>query len=161
MVLFVVILASLAWLLGLAQADLTASQVCFYACQQTYTNITFSTYAETDDYYTGYCENNLLLLSTFLCAKVYCTSEETVSGLAYVTDLCTTYTSVEVLSYDALEANTSHVSIKSVPLVELEPLNDTLIVDTLMLPSTELFDYSYQLWVGHSAHSLHLRSWLR
>ena len=159
--LYLIILACLAWLLGIAQADLTASQVCFYACQQTFTNITFSTSVVTDDYYTGYCEDELRLLSTFLCAQIHCTPGEIASGLVYVADLCTNYASIDIPSYNVLEANTSYVSLDSVPVLEMEPLNITLIVDTLMLPSTELFDESYQLWVSLCSQSAHARSSLK
>ena len=158
---YMIVFTCLAWLLGSAWADLTSSQVCFYACQQTFTNITFSTYIKTDDYYTGYCKDDLKLLSTFLCAKIHCTPYQITSGLAFTNDICTTYTTVDIPSYDVLNANVSHVSLESVPVLEMGPFNDTLIVDTLLLPSANLFDDSFKLWVNLSSQVIHVRVQLR
>ena len=149
MAFYLVVLACLTSLLAKVQADLQADQVCFYACQKTFTNITFSTYTQTDDYYTGYCEDDLLLLSTFLCSKTYCPSNLIAPGLTFVTERCNANTNVDIPDYDTLQANTSHISLDSVRVFEMGEIDSTVIVDTIMLPSRALFNDSYQLRVSY------------
>lgn len=143
------ILACLGFIALTVRADRTPAMTCWFACQRSMDNATFSTTVETDDYYTGACEDSLRLRSTFLCCEIHCPyRSDTESGLGNYLDMCNTYTNIKVPGYDELQMNLSGVDPMTVRHFDFNGINSSDTIDTLLLPSDDMYKLAFDSWVG-------------
>lgn len=119
------------------------AQICVSACQECFDEVTFGTTVSTDDYYTGYCEDTLKFYSTFLCARSRCSPYEIKTGIDYIRPPCDDL-GIEIPSYDAVIANYSGQSIRS---IDYEEITADEIINGTLVPTDEFFDRSYKTWV--------------
>ncbi|MCJ1470451.1 hypothetical protein MMC07_009096 [Pseudocyphellaria aurata] len=94
------------------------AQMCVQACDGGVEYVTFGTTAQTDDYYTGFCQDTLRFESVFLCAKLHCSPWQIMTGVPYYTKPCRTEVHVDTISYDAVIANYSDADIMAMPVIE-------------------------------------------
>lgn len=123
---------------------------CVFACMEAFYAAVFGTYSETDDWYTGWCQDYLHIESAWICAHQRCTPSEIKAGVAYYQkwycDMATPE-KVEMISYDAVMANYSEADIAAMPVINVgEDLSATIYNNTLVA-SDELFDSSRRTWV--------------
>lgn len=124
-----------------------SSQMCVSACQSAVDSVTFGTTVETDDWYTGYCEDTLKWESTYICSKLYCTPYQIQRGVDYVTLACRTEVHVDVVSYADVIANYSDAAIMAMPMLEYSVEAPTEIYNNTIIPTRELYDLSYRTYV--------------
>ena len=126
------------------QSSLGWGEVCVYACMNSLTSVMFSTTKRTEDFYTGSCKDTLKYESTYVCSFLHCPKKEIRSGMSFINNDCVTEAGIEIPSYDAVMAKCTSEDISNMPVVGLEDISPTEIVNRILLPSQELFDMSYR-----------------
>lgn len=125
------------------------SQLCLLACQDSLGSVTFGTTTQTDDWYTGYCQDTLRFESTYLCGRQHCSPEEIKSGLESFQETCD-YVHLTIPSYD--EAMAKYSAQETIPEIAYDDVFEDTINNTVV-PNQELFDLGYQSWVNIDASS--------
>lgn len=120
------------------------SQLCLLACQDSLGSVVFGTTTDSDDYYTGYCEDTLRFQSTYRCGHQRCSPEEIESGLKSFQETCD-IVHLTILPYDEVIANYS--AQEPAPAIAYDDVFEESVNNTLV-PNDELFDLSYRSWVS-------------
>lgn len=122
------------------------AQTCVSACQECYDTITFGTTVETDDHYTGMCQDTLKWESTYLCAKLFCTPWQTKTGVDYITMPCRTKVHIDVPLFATVIANYSDEAIQAMPLVDYTNTTTPsgIIYNSTLLPTRDLWQQEYK-----------------
>lgn len=124
-------------------------QLCLLACQDSLGSVTFGTTTQTDDYYTGYCQDTLRFESIYLCGRQHCSPEEIESGFESLQKTCDAV-HLKIPSY--VEAMTIYSAQKKIPTIAYDDgFEDT--INNILVPDQELFDLSYRSWVSKDASS--------
>jgi hypothetical protein len=126
--------------------DLTA---CANACQTPLSYVLFNGSPATADYYTLTCSNLLLVQSTFLCMRYYCTEIEITKGFAYLDNTCQTYSSLEILPW-SVTGNITDDELLAWPHIEYGDLYGPEQYDTPVFVSDALYKLSLRTIVGNS-----------
>lgn len=122
-----------------------ADQQCLYACVRAFYGVTFGTYMETDDYYTGFCQDSLHIQSGYLCAKQRCTPSQIKTGIEYYQQYwCNeaTPTPVKMFSYEDVIANYSDADIANMQVIDF-PYEITDIINNTLLITDRLYHASF------------------
>ena len=121
-------------------------QICLYACQEAFWNVTFGTTTETDDYYIGYCQDTDRYESAILCGKYHCSPSELIAGAGYIQHWCTPV-HITLPSYETVIANYSEEAIKNMRVYGSADMTSSDIVNGTLLVSDELFARALMTWV--------------
>ena len=122
-------------------------EICLYACQEVFWNVTFGTTAETEDYWTGYCQDLDRLESAVLCGKYHCSPNELKAGFGYIQHWCTKV-DITLPDYKTIIANYSEEDISNMYIYGSEDMTTfSDIVNGTLLASDELFARSLLTWV--------------
>lgn len=127
------------------------SQLCGAACSETLDAVTFNTTVETDDWYTGYCEDTLRFSSTFFCIRLHCLKSQIQTAVDYTVEYCHTEVHIETPSYDSVMAGFSDEAISTIPVIGTEP--PTEMQNVTIIPSDEAYDLALHTWVSSSLDS--------
>ena len=127
-------------------SDLTA---CANACQTPLSYLLFDGSPASAGYYNLTCTNLLLVESTFLCMRYYCSEIEITKGLAYLDSTCQTYGAVEILPWSIIDNITDDQAL-AWPHIEYADLYGPVPYDTPVFVSDELYTVSLRTNVGIS-----------
>lgn len=130
-----------------AYDDPTHAQLCVESCMDALGEIIFGTTVETDDYYTGYCEDTLRWSSAYVCTERYCSPQEIKTGLSYLQLACDEV-NLPIPSYDGILANFTDEDLKALRVIEFQEVPADEIVNNTLVPSPVLFHRSYRSWVS-------------
>lgn len=131
------------------------NQQCVFACMEAFYGVTFGTYAETDDWYTGFCQDSLHLESAWICAKLRCTPGQIKTGVQYYQQYYCNLAEppVKMLSYEEVIANYSDADIANMQVIDYGyDLSDQIVNNTLVI-SDHLFSSARRTWVRLSPPS--------
>lgn len=129
------------------------SQLCAAACYTTLDSIIFNTTVETDDYYTGFCEDTLRVSSIFFCIRLHCTNSQIQTAVEYIVEPCHTEVHIETPTYDSVIAGFSDEALSAIPVISsMEPSEE--IVNVTVIPSDEAYVLAVNTWVSSSLDSL-------
>ena len=103
--------------------------------------VTFGTYTDTDDYYTGFCQNSLEIESAYICAKHRCNPSQIKTGIEYYQEYwCNEAdTPIQLLSYEDVIANYSDADIANMQVIDYGYDLSTEIVNNILLISDRLY----------------------
>ena len=126
---------------------------CVFACMEAFWNVIYGTFTETDDYYTGWCHDDLHVQSAWICAKLHCSPSEIKAGVVYYQrEYCNlAEPPVTMLSYDAVIANYSDEDIANMRVIEFGEDFSEEIVNNTLVASDYLFSSSRRTWVRSSS----------
>jgi hypothetical protein len=136
----------LAWPLVEAWEYPTLSQHCLNSCHESAGVVPFTTYVETDDWFTGVCRDTLRFQSAYLCAQQRCSRKEIEDGLDYLQWLCD-HVPLTIPSYSSVIANFTAAEVNAMPVIKQDDEFEDP-VDHPMLPSEELHDLTVRTWVS-------------
>lgn len=127
----------------------SASELCAAACSSALDEVVFNTTVETDDYYTGYCEDTLRFSSIFFCIRIHCSQSQIESAVNYAVEDCHTEVHVDTPSYQSVIAGYSDEALSAIPIISMkEPSKE--IVNVTVLPSEEGYLLAMRTWVSFS-----------
>lgn len=119
-------------------ADTTA---CASACLSPISELQFNGSPDSSEYYAFTCTNTLLVQSTFLCMRYYCSETEITHGLVSLDSTCETYGAVHILPWVIIE-NTTDQQLLGFPHIDYTDLHGTDIYSTPVFVSDTLFRVS-------------------
>lgn len=122
------------------------SQLCVYACQASFSAVTFGTQIESDDYYQRFCQDTLLFQSTYLCSHQRCSRQQIDDGLDYLQSECH-HANIIIPTFDSVIANFSEEAVKAIPIITHDDVFEDAVNNTL-LPTTKLYELAYRTWVS-------------
>lgn len=128
-------------------------QQCVFACMEAFYGVTFGTFTETDDYYTGFCHDDLHIESAWICAKLRCTPDQIKTGVQYYQQYYCNVADppVQMISYDAVIANYSDDDIANMQVIDYRYDLSAEIVNNTLVASDHLFSSSMRTWVRLSS----------
>ena len=121
-------------------------EMCVFVCEECFWEVTFGTTVETEDYYTGHCQDTLRFESTWLCSKLRCSPREIKAGVNYVRSSCIEH-KIELPDYNAVIAKYPEEAIKNMRVFSRPEITPEDIINSTLLPSDELFYQSKKTWV--------------
>ena len=121
-------------------------ELCAAACSSALDSVIFNTTVETDDHYTGYCEDTLRFSSIFFCIRLHCLKSQIKTAVDFADEPCRTEVHIETPSYDSVIAGFSDEAISAIPVIGTEPPTDT--VNVTVIPSDEAYMLSLRTWVS-------------
>lgn len=124
-----------------AVVSATDTTACSAACQSPLAGLLFNGSSASANYYTSTCTNKLLVQSTFLCMRYYCSETEIADGLVYLDDTCKTYGAVRLLPWSII-SNITDDQLLAWPHIEQAELYGSTIYDTPAFLSDLLFRVS-------------------
>jgi hypothetical protein len=117
------------------------SAECASACQTPLSELSFDGSPATAGYYTLTCTNLLLVQSTFLCMRYYCSEVEITDGLVSLDSACQAYGSVGILPWSIIK-NITNEQLLAWPHISYDDLHGPIPYDTPVFISRPLFDAS-------------------
>lgn len=130
----------------------SASELCAAACSSALDEVVFNTTVETDDYYTGYCEDTLRFSSIFFCIRIHCSQSQIETAVNYAVEDCHTEVHVDTPSYQSVIAGYSDEALSAIPIISMEPSKE--IVNITVIPSEEAYLLAMRTWVSFHFSSL-------
>lgn len=126
-------------------------QQCMFACMEAFYGVIFGTYVETEDWYTGFCQDDLHIQSAWICAKQHCSPYEIKTGIGYYQVNYCNYAEppVQMLSYDEVIANYSDADIAAMQVIDYNYDLSEEIVNNTLVASERLFSSSRRTWVKY------------
>lgn len=137
-------------LLFLIQEASTASSECGSACQYPLSQLQFEGTDETAGFYVTQCTATLVVQSTFLCMRHYCTESEITAGLSYLNSNCEEYGDVSLSPWSVIGDITEEEYLKF-PNIQYENLSSfSTIYATPVFIDKTLYDISYRTMVRNN-----------
>lgn len=128
------------FLLGLSGVCFTsaAETDCIDGIETAVSYLTFNGSAELS-YYVNMCSNDLVVISLWAAAKVYCTPQEILAGYDEYNPICQEYGSVALTPYAEVEPKLTDDYLKSLPVAEFSDVQDFTLFDTPVMISSDLY----------------------
>lgn len=129
-----------------AVALASTSAECASACQSPLSDLLFTGSKPSADYYALTCTNVLLVQSTFLCMRFYCSENEIAGGLASLDSTCLTYGFVNILPWSII-SNITDEELLASPHIDVSNLYNPVPYETPVFISASLFEVSLKTMV--------------
>lgn len=128
------------------------NQQCMFACMEAFYGVVFGTYVETEDWYTGFCQDTLHIESAWICAKLRCPPNQIQPGVEYYqTYYCNEADPpVQLISYDEVIAKYSDADIAAMQVIDYGYDLTEEIVNNTLVAADHLFSSSRRTWVRSS-----------
>ncbi|KAJ9149326.1 Ferric reductase like transmembrane component [Pleurostoma richardsiae] len=130
------------WGRGARAAGSQSGEMCFAGCQMALRPPHFNDTGRDLGKLSQSCVSRLHIASLYLCIDVYCQGGHESEGLARLNETCTKYVKSPLPPFDVI-ANYTADDIAHLRRLEREEVDDTIILNEVVVPSERLFRLSY------------------